>query len=394
MSQYTLKKQYDIVIIGAGPAGLNAGMSLIDNAQNHSILLVDKITPWEKPIPCAEGVGKIGFHNAVSVDKSWIRQEIYSACFHAPNNTAVTYTDKFGGYIIDRTKMQHDLAETLQKNGITCLFSKRVRDILPCSNNSRDILFDDNSTVNAKIVIDASGPVGGFGKNEKIACKPLDLEPAYFALVENISIAPDTIHIYLGKNFAPGGYAWVFPRGNNCANIGLVVNKRSFVNVKYNIRNLLDSFIKEYYPNVKIVRLFAGTIPCTSKKETIAVPRLIKTGDSASTINPISRAGISEALLSGKLAGQYALEMLNAKTDSQIRSICKQYEKAWQNAKGKRHVKLAKAKNTFVMIPDEDYNNGAAILSSIEQKKLTMSKIFRESLGKFPRLVWAMRHLM
>jgi hypothetical protein len=45
-------------------------------------------------------------------------------------------------------------------------------------------------------------------------------------------------------------------------------------------------------------------------------------------------------------------------------------------------------------IPDDDYENAAKALSKIPESELTMSSIFKMSLGRFPRLVWAMRHLM
>lgn len=392
MTKSIFEKQYDIVIIGAGPAGLNAGINLINSSRNLSILLIDKTVPWEKPIPCAEGIGKLGFHESISVDPSWIRQEIHSACFHAPDDNTITYTDKFGGYIIDRAKMQKDLAFFLENHGVKCLFEKKVYEISPWSKNLRTVKIEGDISVKAKIVIDASGPIGCFGKYDKISSRPLDLEPAYFAWVEQIDQKPDMIHIFTGQSFAPGGYAWVFPRGVNGANIGIVIGKR-FCG-KYNIRTLLDSFIKRYYPGVKIIKRFAGSIPCTNKKIALTAPGLIKTGDAASTINPISRAGIAEALLSGKLAGQYAFKMVKAKNKTEIQDIGRKYETAWLKAKGKRHIKLAKVKNTLVSIPDEDYNRGAAILSSLPQKDLTMSKIFRTSLGRFPRLVWALRHLM
>ena len=54
------RDQYDIAIIGAGPAGLSAGLHVM-HRKDLSIILLDKTTPWKNPIPCAEGVGKLGF---------------------------------------------------------------------------------------------------------------------------------------------------------------------------------------------------------------------------------------------------------------------------------------------------------------------------------------------
>jgi len=53
--------QYDIVIIGAGPAGLSAGLKVLSAKPRPSVLIVDKIVPWEKPIACAKACGPINF---------------------------------------------------------------------------------------------------------------------------------------------------------------------------------------------------------------------------------------------------------------------------------------------------------------------------------------------
>jgi digeranylgeranylglycerophospholipid reductase len=383
---------FDCIIIGAGPAGLNSGLHLIHSGKRISILLVDKMIPWEHPIPCAEGVGRLGFEEAIEVKSSWIRQKINRACFHAPGGGTICYTDKNGGYIIDRARMQSDIATELSSAGVECRYNCRVNQILPYENGLRKVLFQNNSSAFARVVIDASGPVCGFGKGEKIHWKPGDLEPAYFAVVENIHIEPDMIHIFAGKELAPGGYAWAFPRGENCANVGVVLGRKT--EGHFNIRTLLDSFIEKFYPQVTIVRRFAGSIPCAFKHGPIALPGLIKTGDAASTINPISRAGISEALLSGGLAGDHAIEMLDEEKISSINRICKKYENEWNSKRGKRHFKLSKVKNSLLNVPDEDYNRGVELLSDISAENLTMSRIFKASLGRFPRLIWAMRHLM
>lgn len=389
---HELKELYDIIIIGAGPAGLNAGMHITKAWFGGNVLLVDKTTPWDHPIPCAEGVGKLGFEGSVSVKPEWIRQEIRYARFHAPDGSTISYKDDNGGYIINRALMQKEMATQLQSSGIQCLFNRKVLRVTPPVRGNRTVIFQDGNKCTARIVIDASGPLCGFGKEEKINFKPGDLEPSYFAWVENINIEQDHIHIYAGKELAPGGYAWVFPRGENAANIGIVLGKHAITHA--NLRELLNSFLSRHYPSVKVIQRFAGAIPCGFKKVPIAIPGFIKTGDAANTVNPISRAGISEALLSGALAGDTALKMAGTDTDKKLISICNEYQNEWFKRRGNRHFKLARVKNSLLAIPDEDYNHGTRLLSSIPREELTMSKIFRASLGRFPRLVWALRHLM
>ncbi|MCL2219520.1 MAG: geranylgeranyl reductase family protein [Chitinispirillia bacterium] len=388
-------RSYDAVIIGAGPAGLNAGLRLTSIAalKPLSVLLIDKVIPWERPIPCAEGVGRLGFEEALEVDPSWIRLVISKACFYSPDGTCVTYTDANKGFIIDRAKMQRDLADKLKKRGVEiALGVKAVKISAGDDDGRREIALDSGETVSARVVIDASGPVSMLGRGEDICWKPYDLEPAYFMVADNVRCDNDAVHIYTGQKVAPGGYAWVFPRGNGVANIGLVVGRNQIKGI--NIRDLLREFLDRSFPDVNILTYFAGSIPCGYRRGNIALPGLIKCGDAANATNPISRAGIVEALMSGGLAGSAAFDILSAASVKQKKKICADYEKAWLEKRGSRHLKLAKAKDSLAKVPDEDYNTAARTLGGMSSDKISMAKIFGVSLGRFPRLVWALRHLM
>jgi flavin-dependent dehydrogenase len=337
-------------------------------------------------------VGRIGLEETVDVDDSWIRHHIGKAAFHAPSGTVITYEDRAKGYILNRNTMQRDIAEQCARDGADCLFDTRITEVSAPAGTRRTVVFDTGKKVAARVVIDAGGPRSPFGKEEGIAWKPFDLEPAYFALIENAPLSNDTVHLYVGRELAPGGYAWAFPSEGNTANVGILVG--SEFRGKVNIRSLLSSFLESQFPGCNVLRYFGGAIPCGYRRATIALPGLIKAGDAASTINPISRAGIVEAMMCGELAGQFAVRMLGAGSTREARKLCKKYEKAWYEKRGKRHLKLARVKGLLPEVSDHDYNTGAQALSGMKPSKLTMAKIFGRSLGRYPRLVWALRHLM
>lgn len=384
---------YDIAIIGAGPAGLCAARTILMGENKPSVILIEKSTDIDKRIPCAEGVGKLGFHEVMVPKKTWIRSVVSHLTLHSPDNTTIIYTDSNKGYIINRALMQHDLADTCLEMGAEGLFNHTVKSIRKIdSDGIRTVLLDNGDSFRAKVILDCSGPLSRFGEQEKIDCKPHDLEVAYFAHIEGIETQTDTVHVYVSETLSPGGYAWAFPRDEQSRNIGIVLG--SSFRGDHNIRNLLDTFINKYYPHGKIVRKYAGSIPCYNKRVNIATNGLIKAGDAISTVNPISRAGISEAMKSGTIAGHFAIQMLNASSEKEIKKVCDAYEKAWYKKLGSRHLKLARVKKFLQKVTDEEYNNGSKALARIPQDQLTMARIFKTCLVRFPKLILALRHLM
>jgi digeranylgeranylglycerophospholipid reductase len=387
-----MEETFDAVVIGAGPAGLSATLHLLKARPKPSVLLVDKQSPWEKPIACAEGVWCEPLHEAIAVKEEWIRLYISNAVLHSPNGSKITYFDKDKGCILNRPLMQKDMASQCVEHGAVVRYDARITDVGPDDGCKRQVRFGDGTSVSGRVIIDASGPISSLCRKENAFCKPPDLEPAYFAVAENVMIEHDAIHVYLGREIAPGGYAWAFPREDHTANVGLVVG-REFTQ-KSDIKKLLDLFLRNTFPGANVVRRFAGAIPCEAIPLPRALPRLFKAGDAASTVNPISRAGITEALFSGGLAAEFGLAMLHAASDIQVGEICREYQDAWLDKSGKKHGKLSRAKKALARIPDSDYNKAFAALNAIPRDKLTISRIIGLSLGRFPSLVFAMRHLM
>jgi digeranylgeranylglycerophospholipid reductase len=383
---------FDIIIIGAGPAGLSAALSALAAKPKPSVLLVDKLVPWERPIACAEGVWTDQFKAAVGEKPEWIRLYISTLVLHSADGSIITHFAKDAGCIINRPRMQKDMTGQCRELGAQLRLNTRVTDVAPEKESLREVCFADGAIVRGRVVIDASGPVAGFGKKEKISWKPLDLEPAYFVVAENTGIAADEVHVYLGSNLAPGGYAWAFPREAGTANVGIVVGSARRAHA--DIKKKLDVFLGDNFPGAKIVHCHAGGIPCEAKPQVIAVSRFLKAGDAASTVNPFSRAGIVEAMESGKLAGEAALAMLAVISQNQMRAVCKKYQKQWFDTEGKKHGKLSRAKGALVKMPDADYNAAFSSLSKIPPTKRSISKIIGLSLGRFPRLAFAMRHLI
>jgi flavin-dependent dehydrogenase len=240
-------------------------------------------------------------------------------------------------------------------------------------------------------VIDCSGPGAGFGAGEDVTQGNFDVEPAVFALVKGPKYPVNFIQMFFGTNYAPGGYAWLFPRDGEVANVGLVVGRDYAQEAP--ARQALKTFIEQTYPGAEILTFQGGAIPCGFPDAPLAADNLYKAGDAANMVHPLSRAGITEAMTGGKHAALAALKTIDMTEETARRKVYAEYKAAWDEAYGKAHRRIAEAKKAFMEISDATYNKAARAISKLPPGKQTMGRIFFTTLWQSPTLLWKMRSL-
>ncbi|MDB5102929.1 MAG: Geranylgeranyl reductase family [Fibrobacteres bacterium] len=395
-----LLSEYDIVVIGAGPAGLLAALTFglanaKSGAKRYSVALIDKRDPWREPVSCAEAVSAQGLRDLVpKVEPAWVREPIDGVIFISPNGTRVTFRHPGSGLLIDRALMHKNLAEEGRRLGAHCNFRARATAVSRYREGRRIVKYEGDSSgeIKARVVIDASGPGLGFGQGENITQGNFDVEPALFALVSGLEYPTNYIQMFFGRNYAPGGYAWLFPRDKHVANVGLVIGKQ--FSKEAPARKTMMDFMAKTYPGVTVETVHGGVIPCGYTHDPLAVENLFKAGDSANMVNPISRAGILEAMKGGQLAAEAALAVLELGLESEKAPIYKAYKDKWDEAYGKANLRIHRAKAPFAGIGDETFDKAAKSLAKIPTEKVTMSRIFLSTLWSTPSLIWKMRSLI
>jgi digeranylgeranylglycerophospholipid reductase len=234
----------------------------------------------------------------------------------------------------------------------------------------------------AKAIIGADGPNSLVAKSKGLSFKPGERE-TYVALeyqVRNVDIDPDSLEMYFGNNFVPGGYAWIFPEGEDRANVGLGIRIR-MAEKGVSVKEYLNRFIQDHpiagqkLKNGVFLNVIAGIIPVNGAPKRTATEDSLIVGDAAGHIIATNGGGIPPAMIAGKVAGETAAEF--------VAGGCRleEYDHRWR-------IQIGNAIETSVhirrlmdgLIKSDTLMNAALKLISPDQMKIMQC-------GKLPDLV-------
>ncbi len=222
-----MKKNYDIIVVGAGPAGSIAARTASE--QGLSVLMLEKDSKVGYPVRCGEAISKAGVEEFITPDKKWIAATISKFSFNAPDGTEVILDFGEAGYVLERRIFDYELSQTAADVGTEILTGAYVNGLLLTDGKVSGVKYEfkgEQKELKAKIVIAADGVESRVGRWARLTTHIdfRDMESAVQITASDIPVNQDTLYFYFGKDVAPNGYFWVFPKGNNKANIGLGVS--------------------------------------------------------------------------------------------------------------------------------------------------------------------------
>lgn len=379
-----MKKEYDIIVVGAGPAGSIAARFAAE--QGVSVLMLEKDRDVGYPVRCAEAIGKAGVEEFIEPDNNWIKAYINKLSFIAPNGTEAILEINQEAYVLERRIFDYELAKSAAKAGAEILTRAYVNGLIFENNKVVGVKYEfrgEQKEIKSKIVIAADGVESRVGRwaGIKTYTDFRDMECCSQITVSNIQVDPSTLYLYFGKDVAPGGYFWVFPKGPDIANIGLGVS--GLTGKSKSALAYLNDFMNKNYPDASILTSIAGGVPCAKTLDKISAPGIMLVGDAARQVNPLSGGGIASGMIGGSIAGRIAGESVRQKKPDHILT----YDKAWHDRLGKRHIIFDNIKAGVFNFSDEKFNKIAESFNKIPNGKRTLAKLFTIALVNQPTLL-------
>jgi len=383
-----MKNEYDIVVVGGGPAGSMAALKAAENGA--SVLMLEKDREIGVPVRCAEGLSDKGLQLVLGqVEPRWIAQKITKVQLVAPDNTVVdVMTGGQMGYILHRKLFDYDLAAMAGEAGADVVTRAYVYDVIREGDKVKGVKVDHlgrKTDISAKVVIGADGVESRLGRwaGMKTLTKMKDMDTCVQMTLADIDIDPGTIILFFGHQVAPGGYAWIFPKGEKKANVGLGVSGAYSGEVKP--LAYLEKFVDEKFPKAKVLTLVAGGVPCVDTLDRIVADGVMLVGDAAHQVNPMTGGGILNGMIAGKIAGQVAAEAVRKNNVSEKK--LRKYSSEWHKKEGRNNelsYRIQQVVNTF---SDEDLNKIAHTVNDLPSEKRTIFQIFKTALLKHPKLI-------
>ena len=307
--------EYNVVVVGGGPAGSTAGMILAKN--DFSVAILDKARfPRDKP--CAglispRGVDILAALHGAELLPRLARASTTGCRMFYRQDLVGEATDAQPSFVVARADFDSFLLQAAKDAGCAVFEEARAIEVEP---DQGAVTLASGNVIRGAIVIGADGANSivrrtfwparkgwkkkmGFGL---VADAPLEQVQS----PEMRAACARFPHIFFG--LIPWGYGWIFPKGDVVSvGLGTLLKRRD------GIRNALRTLVEQQFrPGTwQSLRARGHLLPVGNRARAAGRDNILLTGDAAGLVEPVTGEGIAFALESARLAAAAAIESLS-----------------------------------------------------------------------------------
>lgn len=304
-------KFYDVIVVGAGPAGCRTADLISDKGYN--VLLIEEHKNIGRPVQCAGLVSWRLKEIVPELPKDIFINTVKCAKFLSQSTSFDLKTDK-PVYVIDRAKFDRYLYRRAKRNSEVKLGARfvgfvRKKDSIKVKTTK--------GVFETKILVGADGPNSMVAKHAGL--KQPDNKILGIQTTANGNFDKDSVELWFDKRFSPEFFAWVIPLNSKRARIGLAT--------KRNAKLYFDKFLKSRIGKTKKPDV-VGAINFGLMDT--AAERVLLVGDAACQVKPFSGGGVIYGLIGAEFCSQACIKALREnRFDSSF--LRHEYDKKWKN---------------------------------------------------------------
>ncbi|WP_187363972.1 geranylgeranyl reductase family protein [Streptomyces piniterrae] len=305
------RQVWDVVVVGAGPAGASAAHAAA--CTGRRVLLLEKA---ELPRYKTCGGGIIGpSRDALPPGFELpLRDRVHAVTFSLNGRLSRTRRSKnmlFG--LINRPEFDAGLVESAKDAGATVRTGVTVARVEQHGAEVPDrrtvaVVLGDGEVLLARAVVGADGSAGRISAHVGVKVDQVDL-----GLEAEIPVPATVAEDWAGRVLLdwgpmPGSYGWVFPKGDTLT-VGVISARGEGAATKRYLEDFIGRLgLAGFEPSISSGHLTR----CRADDSPLSRGRVLVCGDAAGLLEPWTREGISFALRSGRLAGEWAVRVSEA----------------------------------------------------------------------------------
>ncbi|MFF3948518.1 geranylgeranyl reductase family protein [Streptomyces sp. NPDC001902] len=302
---------WDVVVVGAGPAGASAAYAAA--SAGRRVLLLEKA---ELPRYKTCGGGIIGpSRDALPPGFELpLRDRVHAVTFSLNGRLSRTRRSRqmlFG--LINRPEFDAQLVDAAVDAGAQLRTGAQVSRVEQHGTSVPDrrtvaVVLNDGETILARAVVGADGSASRIGAHVGVKMAQVDL-----GLEAEIPVPAEVAEDWAGRVLIdwgplPGSYGWVFPKGETLT-VGVISARGEGAATKRYLEDFIGRLgLAGFEPSISSGHLTR----CRADDSPLSRGRVLVCGDAAGLLEPWTREGISFALRSGRLAGEWAVRIAEA----------------------------------------------------------------------------------
>ncbi|BAW32263.1 MAG TPA: NAD(P)/FAD-dependent oxidoreductase [Methanothermobacter sp.] len=361
--------KYDLIVVGGRVAGSIS--SFYASKYGLKVLMIEKNPEIGVPVQCAGAVSDTFFKSMkIKPSSRFTCSKITGACIHAPSGASFLTRDPLiTGYIVERKIFDKHLAIMAAEQGTDIMLNTIAKNLIIKDGRVTGVTVKKDGQIfdiHSDIVIAADGIQSKIARKAGLDTRFKADEICSCAQSEmvGVNIKKETMEFYLGNRTAPGGYLWIFPKGDERANIGVGIRRNEWN--KKSAHYYLKKFTSKL--DATEIEFNIGAVPLGGPIKKTYADGLLVVGDAAGQVDPLTGGGIHTAAECAKIASETVVEAIEkGRTDAKF---LKEYEKRWYKKIGVNIERSLKYRKILDKLTDKDLNN---LVESLKGKELNLT---------------------